>query len=80
MNLARHEKEKYFLTASGEKQVFPSLHDPPSIELSVVVPAYNEELRSEFAALLRPRPDLNLDFDLDLELDDYSNTQTSPIV
>lgn len=45
VNLTRHEKEKYFLTATGEKQTFPSLHDPYSIEMSVVVPAYNEELR-----------------------------------
>lgn len=47
VNLTRHEKEKYFLTASGEKEPFPSLHDPHSRELSVVIPAYNEELRSE---------------------------------
>ncbi|XP_022594591.1 dolichyl-phosphate beta-glucosyltransferase [Seriola dumerili] len=45
VNLIRHEKEKYFLTASGEKELFPSLHDPHSRELSVVIPAYNEELR-----------------------------------
>ncbi|CAB1414053.1 unnamed protein product [Pleuronectes platessa] len=45
VRLTRHEKEKYFLTASGEKEPFPSLHDPHSRELSVVVPAYNEELR-----------------------------------
>lgn len=48
VDLTRHEKEKYFLTSTGEKQVFPSLHDPPSRELSVVIPAYNEELRSKF--------------------------------
>jgi len=47
VNLTRHEKEKYFLTVSGEKELFPSLHDPHSRELSVVIPAYNEELRSE---------------------------------
>lgn len=45
VNLTRHEKEKYFLTATGEKEKFPSLHDPCSRELSVVIPAYNEELR-----------------------------------
>lgn len=48
VNLTRHEKEKYFLTPSGEKELFPSLHDPHSRELSVVIPAYNEELRSEW--------------------------------
>ncbi|XP_029925616.1 dolichyl-phosphate beta-glucosyltransferase [Myripristis murdjan] len=45
VNLTRHEKEKYFLTANGDKELFPSLHDPHSRELSVVIPAYNEELR-----------------------------------
>ncbi|XP_076026727.1 dolichyl-phosphate beta-glucosyltransferase [Genypterus blacodes] len=45
VNVTRHEKEKFFLTAGGEKQPFPSLQDPQSRELSVVVPAYNEELR-----------------------------------
>uniref|UniRef100_UPI003AAD2A5B dolichyl-phosphate beta-glucosyltransferase isoform X2 n=1 Tax=Centroberyx gerrardi TaxID=166262 RepID=UPI003AAD2A5B len=45
VDLTRHEKEKYFLTTTGEKELFPSLHDPHSRELSVVVPAYNEELR-----------------------------------
>ncbi|XP_034034166.1 dolichyl-phosphate beta-glucosyltransferase [Thalassophryne amazonica] len=45
VNLARHEKEKYFLTPTGKKELFPSLHDPYSRDLSVVIPAYNEELR-----------------------------------
>lgn len=45
VDLKRHEKEKSFLTATGEKEPFPSLHDPSSLELSVIVPAYNEELR-----------------------------------
>ncbi|KAM6985423.1 dolichyl-phosphate beta-glucosyltransferase [Aplochiton taeniatus] len=45
VDLRRHEQEKSFLTAVGEKEPFPSLHDPHSRELSVVVPAYNEELR-----------------------------------
>ncbi|XP_045068986.1 dolichyl-phosphate beta-glucosyltransferase [Coregonus clupeaformis] len=45
VDLKRHEKEKFFLTAAGEKEPFPSLHDPSSLEMSVVVPAYNEELR-----------------------------------
>lgn len=47
VTLTRHEKEKYFLTVTGEKELFPSLHDASSRELSVVIPAYNEELRSE---------------------------------
>uniref|UniRef100_A0A8K9WPL7 Uncharacterized protein n=1 Tax=Oncorhynchus mykiss TaxID=8022 RepID=A0A8K9WPL7_ONCMY len=42
--MSRHEKEKYFLTAAGETEPFPS-HS--SLKLSVVVPAYNEESRSQ---------------------------------
>ncbi|XP_056140634.1 LOW QUALITY PROTEIN: dolichyl-phosphate beta-glucosyltransferase [Lampris incognitus] len=45
IDVKRHEKEKYFITDTGEKEPFPSLHDPHSRELSVVIPAYNEELR-----------------------------------
>uniref|UniRef100_A0A3P8ZRS1 Dolichyl-phosphate beta-glucosyltransferase n=2 Tax=Esox lucius TaxID=8010 RepID=A0A3P8ZRS1_ESOLU len=45
VDLIRHEKEKFFLTAAGEKRPFPSIRDPSSLDLSVVVPAYNEELR-----------------------------------
>ncbi|CAL1572949.1 unnamed protein product [Knipowitschia caucasica] len=45
VNMERHEQEKHFLNAAGQKQSFPSLKDPSSIELSVVVPAYNEEQR-----------------------------------
>ncbi|KAL7847465.1 hypothetical protein AOLI_G00221830 [Acnodon oligacanthus] len=41
----RAEQEKHFLTASGNKEPFPSLFDPHSRELSVVVPSYNEESR-----------------------------------
>ncbi|KAI5612999.1 dolichyl-phosphate beta-glucosyltransferase [Silurus asotus] len=39
------EKEKYFLTAAGLKEAFPGLSEPSSLELSVVVPSYNEESR-----------------------------------
>ncbi|OXB73896.1 UNVERIFIED_CONTAM: hypothetical protein H355_003990 [Colinus virginianus] len=43
--LHRHAEEKYFLSAEGRKEPVPSIHDPPSKELSVVVPSYNEEDR-----------------------------------
>ncbi|XP_054020793.1 dolichyl-phosphate beta-glucosyltransferase isoform X2 [Dryobates pubescens] len=43
--LHRHEEEKYFVNAEGRKESVPSIHDPPSKELSVVVPSYNEEDR-----------------------------------
>ncbi|XP_062869653.1 dolichyl-phosphate beta-glucosyltransferase [Trichomycterus rosablanca] len=45
MDLSCDEKEKFFLTADGLKKPFPSLFDPSSLELSVVVPSYNEESR-----------------------------------
>ncbi|XP_028568452.2 dolichyl-phosphate beta-glucosyltransferase isoform X1 [Podarcis muralis] len=44
-NLNRHEDEKYFLNAENEKELVPSIHDPPTRNLSVVVPSYNEEER-----------------------------------
>ena len=42
------EQEKVFRTGSGagaELKEFPSLSDPSTLSLSVIVPAYNEELR-----------------------------------
>ncbi|XP_066438748.1 dolichyl-phosphate beta-glucosyltransferase isoform X2 [Eleutherodactylus coqui] len=44
-NLHRHEEEKFFVASNGEKKPFPSIHDRPEKDLSVVVPAYNEEER-----------------------------------
>lgn len=52
VDLNRHEKEKYFLTAQGKKESFPSLFDPYSLELSVVVPSYNEEQRCKLPETL----------------------------
>ncbi|XP_074770201.1 dolichyl-phosphate beta-glucosyltransferase isoform X2 [Athene noctua] len=43
--LHRHEEEKFFVNAEGRKESVPSIHDPPTRELSVVVPSYNEENR-----------------------------------
>lgn len=45
VHLQCHEKEKGFLNAEGKREPFSSIHDPPTKELSVVVPSYNEELR-----------------------------------
>lgn len=53
MNSPKGHEEKHFLTSTGENEPSPSLHDPPSKELSVVIPAYNEELRSEYAGFSR---------------------------
>uniref|UniRef100_UPI00398F7E83 dolichyl-phosphate beta-glucosyltransferase isoform X1 n=2 Tax=Pristiophorus japonicus TaxID=55135 RepID=UPI00398F7E83 len=45
-NLTREGKEKFFLSLnSAGKELFPSIHDPPTKELSVIVPSYNEEKR-----------------------------------
>lgn len=42
----RSSHEKYFKTSQrGTKELFPSIDDPWSVSLSVIVPAYNEQLR-----------------------------------
>lgn len=43
--LHRHEGEKFFLNSRGRKEALPSIRDPPTKRLSVVVPSYNEEKR-----------------------------------
>lgn len=49
----RHESEKYFQDpATGRKSLFPSLDDVPSLTLSVIVPAFNEQDRCEFTTTL----------------------------
>lgn len=85
VNLARHEKEKCFLIATGEKRSFPSLHDPYSIELSVVVPAYNEELRlpvmmEEAMDYLEKRQKQNASFTYEvIVVDDGSKDKTTEV-
>ncbi|XP_063300935.1 dolichyl-phosphate beta-glucosyltransferase [Pelobates fuscus] len=44
-NLHRSEEEKYFISDNGAKEQFPSIHDTPTKDLTVVVPSYNEETR-----------------------------------
>ncbi|KAK8401646.1 hypothetical protein O3P69_001043 [Scylla paramamosain] len=45
-SIASHESEDFFSDpSSGKKLPFPSITDKPSISLTVVVPAYNEEKR-----------------------------------
>jgi len=44
----RYEEEKFYLDVSSnppKKMLFPSLGDDPSLSLSIIVPAYNEESR-----------------------------------
>ncbi|KYN21591.1 PREDICTED: dolichyl-phosphate beta-glucosyltransferase [Trachymyrmex cornetzi] len=44
--ISRDEGEKFFFDSQMKiKVAFPSLHDPWSVQLSVIVPAYNEEQR-----------------------------------
>ncbi|XP_036310874.1 dolichyl-phosphate beta-glucosyltransferase isoform X3 [Pipistrellus kuhlii] len=43
--LHRHEEEKFFLNARGQKETLPSIRDSPTKQLSIVVPSYNEEKR-----------------------------------
>ncbi len=39
-------EEKMFIDAATREQLpFPSIHDKPSLFLSVIIPAYNEEKR-----------------------------------
>lgn len=44
-----YESEKQYEDPGiGEKFDFPSIKDPPTRSLSVVVPAYNEEARCKY--------------------------------
>lgn len=44
--IRRSKKEKYFVDpTTGSEELFPSINDEPTINLSVIVPAYNEEVR-----------------------------------
>lgn len=81
----RHEKEKYFFTAGGKKESFPSLLDPHSLELSVVVPSYNEELRlpvmmEEAMEYLEKRQKKNPSFTYEvIVVDDGSKDKTTEV-
>ncbi|EZA50377.1 hypothetical protein DMN91_003914 [Ooceraea biroi] len=45
-NIWRDKREDFFLnTQTATKEAFPSLYDPWSVHLSIIVPAYNEEKR-----------------------------------
>ena len=48
-NLSLSENEKRFTDpSSGERCLFPSINDDPTVTLSVVVPAYKEESRRTY--------------------------------
>jgi len=45
-DLSHHDSEKYYLDPTLNSQVpFPSLSEEASVDLTVIVPAYNEEER-----------------------------------
>uniref|UniRef100_U5EVJ0 Dolichyl-phosphate beta-glucosyltransferase n=1 Tax=Corethrella appendiculata TaxID=1370023 RepID=U5EVJ0_9DIPT len=45
-NIIRYEEEKYFLNVkSQKKEKFPTIDEEPSLDLSVIIPAYEEEKR-----------------------------------
>ncbi|KAM8835339.1 dolichyl-phosphate beta-glucosyltransferase [Synchiropus picturatus] len=85
INVKRHEREKCFATASGQTESFPSLHDPHSVFLSVVVPAYNEELRmpvmmDEAMEYLENRQKSNASFTYEvIVVDDGSKDKTTEV-
>lgn len=43
--IKRYREEEYFDDPDGEREPFPSIDDSPSVELSVIIPAYEEEKR-----------------------------------
>ncbi|CRL00383.1 CLUMA_CG013651, isoform A [Clunio marinus] len=43
--IKRYDEEEFYEDPSGIKVQFPSIEDDPSIELSVIIPAYEEEKR-----------------------------------
>lgn len=44
--IIRHDAEKSYFDVTAKKiEKFPSIDDSPTIALSVVVPAYDEEIR-----------------------------------
>lgn len=48
-DVVRYEDEKHFInTETNENEKFPSLNDEPSLSLSVIVPAYDEEQRRKW--------------------------------
>lgn len=54
--IRRSKKEKYFVDSrTGKEELFPSIGDEPTVNLSVIVPAYNEEVRCNTTQALKTR-------------------------
>nr|XP_008528943.1 PREDICTED: dolichyl-phosphate beta-glucosyltransferase isoform X2 [Equus przewalskii] len=84
-DLHRHEQEKFFLNARGQKETLPSIWDSPTKQLSVVVPSYNEEKRlpvmmDEALSYLEKRQKQDPTFTYEvIVVDDGSKDQTSEV-
>ncbi|XP_033743428.1 dolichyl-phosphate beta-glucosyltransferase-like [Pecten maximus] len=83
-DLGRFESEEYFLDPKKKEKIkFPSIHDPPSVDLTVVVPAYNEEERlpammNEAIDYLEERQKMTPSFSYEiLVVDDGSKDKTT---
>ena len=85
-NLLRHALEKSFVDPSTRERIpFPSINDPASLDLSVVVPSYNEEKRlpvmldeslEYFQSRVKRDPDFSFEI---IVVDDGSKDQTSEV-
>ncbi|XP_064636766.1 dolichyl-phosphate beta-glucosyltransferase-like [Lineus longissimus] len=85
-DLSRHESEKYFQDPKAKKQSkFASLFDDASVQLSVIVPSYNEEMRlpvmmDETLAYLEGRQKSESSFTYEIiVVDDGSKDNTSRV-
>ncbi|XP_059540348.1 dolichyl-phosphate beta-glucosyltransferase isoform X1 [Myotis daubentonii] len=83
--LHRHEEEKFFLNARGQKETLPTIRDSPTKQLSIVVPSYNEEKRlpimmDEALGYLEERQKQDPTFTYEvIVVDDGSKDQTSKV-
>ncbi len=76
------ESERWFVSASGRTKRFGSLFDEAEVDLTVVVPAYNEELRitrmlDEAVDYLATRPKTSWEL---IVVDDGSRDRTAALV
>lgn len=86
-DLSCHDDENYFINRdSKEERVrFPTIHSPPEVDLSVIVPAYNEESRlplmmDEALEYLTNRQKVNPNFHYEIiVVDDGSTDSTSKV-
>lgn len=49
-----HPEEKFYKDpVTGQNEPFPRITDEPTVDLSVVIPAYDEELRREYRVFFK---------------------------